>query len=84
MKTAIRSVSGYRIWDSRGRPTVEVEVTLANGDTGRGIAPAGASCGSNEAVDLRDAIITHGDIALHPSHPTRFCINRFALLEMNI
>ena len=60
MKTAIRSVSGYRIWDSRGRPTVEVEVTLANGDTGRGVAPAGASCGSNEAVDLRDGGLAFG------------------------
>lgn len=60
MKTAIHSVSGYRIWDSRGRPTVEVEVTLVNGDTGRGIAPAGASCGSNEAVDLRDGGLAFG------------------------
>ncbi len=54
MRTAIQAVKGFRIWDSRGRPTLEVEVTLANGDTGRGIAPSGASCGSNEAVDLRD------------------------------
>lgn len=50
----ISRVVGRRIWDSRGRPTVEVEVTLAGGAVGRGIAPAGASRGSNEAVDLRD------------------------------
>jgi enolase len=50
----IQSVRGYRIWDSRGRPTVEVEITLANGIVGRGLAPAGASRGSHEAVDLRD------------------------------
>jgi len=52
--SAIRSVKGRRVWDSRGRPTVEAEVTLADGSTGRAIAPAGASRGSNEAIDLRD------------------------------
>lgn len=43
-----------RVWDSRGRPTVEVEITTGNGATGRAIAPAGASTGADEAVDLRD------------------------------
>jgi len=52
--TSIESVRARRIWDSRGRPTVEVDVVLANGVRGRGIAPAGASRGSREAVDLRD------------------------------
>jgi enolase len=47
-------VHGRRIWDSRGRPTVEVDVRLACGAEGRGVAPAGASRGSREAVDLRD------------------------------
>ena len=42
------------MWDSRGRPTVEAEVVLASGVSGRAIAPAGASTGINEAVDLRD------------------------------
>ncbi|MEX2615088.1 MAG: phosphopyruvate hydratase [Alphaproteobacteria bacterium] len=51
---AIMDVAGRRVWDSRGRPTVEVTVTLADGATGRAIAPAGASTGSGEAVDLRD------------------------------
>ncbi|MCY4543098.1 MAG: enolase [Rhodobacteraceae bacterium] len=50
----IQLVHGRRIWDSRGRPTVEVEVTLANGIQGRSAAPAGASRGMREAVDLRD------------------------------
>ena len=50
----IQKVVGRRIWDSRGRPTVEAEVTLEGGVTGRGIAPAGASRGTREAVDLRD------------------------------
>ena len=53
--TAIRRVRGRRVWDSRGRPTVEAEVELESGVTGRAIAPAGASTGSGEAVDLRDA-----------------------------
>jgi enolase len=52
--TAIASVRGRRVWDSRGRPTVEAELTLAGGGAGRAIAPAGASTGSGEAVDLRD------------------------------
>ncbi len=42
------------MWDSRGRPTVEAEIVLASGARGRSIAPAGASTGINEAVDLRD------------------------------
>jgi enolase len=50
----IRSVRGRRVWDSRGRPTVEVEIATASGATGRAIAPAGASRGSGEAIDLRD------------------------------
>jgi len=52
--SAIKSVHGRRVWDSRGQPTVEVEVALDNGSTGRAIAPAGASRGTREAVDLRD------------------------------
>lgn len=50
----IEKVYGRRIWDSRGRPTIEVEVHLANGIVGTAIAPAGASTGSGEALDLRD------------------------------
>ena len=53
--TAIRRVRGRRVWDSRGRPTVEAEVELESGAVGRAIAPAGASTGSGEAVDLRDS-----------------------------
>jgi enolase len=50
----IVSVVGRRVWDSRGRPTVEAEVVLEGGAVGRAIAPAGASTGSGEALDLRD------------------------------
>ena len=52
--TAIAFVHGRRVWDSRGRPTVEAEVLLEGGSVGRAIAPAGASTGSGEALDLRD------------------------------
>jgi len=52
--TTIAAVNARAVYDSRGRPTVEAEVRLAGGATGRGIAPAGASRGRHEAVDLRD------------------------------
>jgi enolase len=52
--TTIAKILGRRVWDSRARPTVEVEVTLSNGRVGRAIAPAGASTGTGEAIDLRD------------------------------
>ena len=52
--TAIAFVHGRRVWDSRGRPTVEAEVLLEDGGVGRAIAPAGASTGTGEALDLRD------------------------------
>ncbi len=50
----IQALVARRIWDSRGRPTIEAEITLSDGATGRGIAPAGASRGSREAIDKRD------------------------------
>ena len=52
--TQIAAVHARAVYDSRGRPTVEAEVRLAGGAMGRGIAPAGASRGRHEAVDLRD------------------------------
>jgi len=54
MSTDIASVVGRRVWDSRGRPTIEAEVHLSGDAVGRAIAPAGASTGSGEAVDMRD------------------------------
>jgi len=51
----IDRVTGRRVWDSRGRPTVEADVILSSGRLGRAIAPAGASRGRHEAVELRDA-----------------------------
>ena len=52
--TTITGVRARRVWDSRGHPTVEVTVNLTGGASGRAIAPAGASRGTREAVDLRD------------------------------
>jgi len=50
----IAGITARRVWDSRGRPTVEAEVRLQSGRSGRAIAPAGASRGRHEAVELRD------------------------------
>ena len=50
----ITHVHGRQVWDSRGRPTVEVEVSLDDGSRGRSIAPSGASTGRREALDRRD------------------------------
>jgi enolase len=58
--TEIVYLHGRRVWDSRGRPTVEAEMMLAGGAVGRAIAPAGASTGSGEALDLRDGGETFG------------------------
>ena len=54
MTSRIASVTGRQLWDSRGRPTVEAEVVLESGAVGHAIAPAGASRGAHEAIDLRD------------------------------
>ena len=50
----IKRIQGRRVWDSRGNPTLEADVVLDNGLTGRAIAPAGASRGAREAIDKRD------------------------------
>ena len=50
----IEKVIGREIIDSRGNPTVEAEVILADGTVGRGAAPSGASTGEFEALELRD------------------------------
>src|SRR3954466_8258197 len=50
----ISDVHGREILDSRGNPTVEVEVTLDGGATGRAGVPSGASTGEREALELRD------------------------------
>ena len=54
MKTSIKDVVGREILDSRGNPTVEVDVILSDGSFGRAAVPSGASTGEHEAVELRD------------------------------
>ena len=54
METIIESISALEILDSRGNPTVEVEVSLADGSWGRAAVPSGASTGVHEALELRD------------------------------
>lgn len=54
MPTKIKKIIGREILDSRGNPTVEVDVTLSDGSFGRAAVPSGASTGSHEAVELRD------------------------------
>src|SRR5512136_1394073 len=54
MDTTIENVSALQILDSRGNPTVEVEVILADGSWGRAAVPSGASTGIHEALELRD------------------------------
>src|SRR4051812_702356 len=52
--TAIIDIIGREILDSRGNPTVEVDVILEDGSLGRAAVPSGASTGTREAVELRD------------------------------
>ena len=52
--STIAEVRGRQILDSRGNPTVEVDVTLVDGSFGRAAVPSGASTGAHEAWELRD------------------------------
>ncbi len=56
MEPIIHTVFGRQILDSRGNPTVEVEVTLLDGSWGRAAVPSGASTGVHEALELRDGV----------------------------
>jgi len=73
----IIEVRGRRVWDSRGRPTVEAEVIVGRGTTplasGRAIAPAGASTGSGEAksVDVPRAVQNINTRCAPSASPTR-------------
>ncbi|MBW3618635.1 MAG: phosphopyruvate hydratase [Actinobacteria bacterium] len=58
--SSIESVRGREVMDSRGNPTVEVDVTLADGAFGRAMVPSGASTGEFEAVELRDGDDRYG------------------------
>ncbi len=54
MNTTITAITAREIIDSRGNPTVEVDVRLASGHLGRAAVPSGASTGEHEAIELRD------------------------------
>ena len=56
----IKKITAREILDSRGNPTVEVDVTLSDGSFGRAAVPSGASTGSHEAVELRDKDTRYG------------------------
>src|SRR5476651_246522 len=58
--TAIVDITGREILDSRGNPTVEVDVRLEDGSFGRAAVPSGASTGAHEAVELRDGAKRYG------------------------
>jgi enolase len=60
--TRIRDIRARRVWDSRGRPTLEAEITLHDGSVGRAIVPAGASTGTREALELRDGGAAFGGL----------------------
>jgi enolase len=60
--TLIQRIQARRVWDSRGRPTVEAELTLRDGSTGLAIVPAGASTGTREAHELRDGGTAFGGL----------------------
>jgi enolase len=63
--TKIANVRGRQVLDSRGNPTVEVEVALDSGGVGRAIVPSGASTGVHEAVELRDGGAEWGGKGVH-------------------
>jgi enolase len=54
MKTTIKTIHAREILDSRGNPTVEVDIVLHDGTRARAAVPSGASTGTHEAVELRD------------------------------
>ena len=61
MSLIIESVHAREILDSRGNPTVEVEVELEDGTIGRAAVPSGASTGAHEAIELRDGAVENAD-----------------------
>lgn len=88
--STIARVHSRQVWDSRGRPTVEVDVDLVGGVSGRAIAPAGASRGANEAVDLRDGgrpaggLGVAGALARVNGEIARTLVGRDALLQAEL
>jgi len=76
--TAIIDIFAREILDSRGNPTVEVDITLENGTMGRAVVPSGASTGAHEADEKRD-----GDKSryIQPADPHRGNAGRFSRIR---
>ena len=70
--TTISAITAREIIDSRGNPTVEVDVKLANGAVGRAAVPSGASTGEHEAHELRDSDVTAKSLPKGVNGKTRF------------
>ena len=70
--TIIDNIFAREVIDSRGNPTVESEVTLKNGITGRAAVPSGASTGENEAIELRDCAAIKGQLPSGVDRKKRF------------
>ena len=71
--STIIDIKGREIIDSRGNPTVEVDVELSCGAIGRAAVPSGASTGVNEALELRDGGVPAEQFAEGIDPKTRFC-----------
>src|SRR5437660_7305351 len=71
--TQIEEITALEVLDTRGNPTVEVEVTLHSGAVGRALVPSGASTGAHEAVELRD-----GDAARYGGKGVRTAVANVA------
>jgi enolase 1/2/3 len=82
MSATITEILARRVWDSRGRPTVEAEIVLSDGRSGRAIAPAGASRGSREALELRDGGEKFGGLDVQKALAAIRDVIRPALLGM--
>ena len=83
--TNIQNIQAREILDSRGNPTVEVDVTLCCGTVGRAAVPSGASTGEHEAIELRDgdkkrfsAKACRRPSTMSPKNSARAARNRFA------
>ena len=72
MSTSIIDIRAREIIDSRGNPTVEVDVELESGIIGRAAVPSGASTGVNEAVELRDGSLPASKFPKGFNHKTRY------------
>ncbi len=79
IKTKIKSIKAREVLDSRGNPTVEVDVELQNGSLGRAIVPSGASTGTREALELRD-----GDKSRYLGRGVKKAVENVSIIEREL